>query len=58
MTTATKKREFLRLMDELRTEWFILEQNPHQPSNVNQINTLCKQMIQLNLTQQMIDEIE
>ncbi len=44
------------LMDAFRTEWFIYDVNsPLQPTNVNQINTICKQILNLNLTQNDID---
>lgn len=56
MTTATKKQEFERLLNSFRTEWFIYQDNPQEPKNINQINTICKQIINLNLTQQALDE--
>ena len=56
MTTETKKKEFDRLMDAFRTEWFIYQDNQDSPRNINQINTISKQIINLNLTQQSLDE--
>ena len=56
MTVETKKLEFDRLMAALRVEWFIYEDNLQFPKNINQINTLCNKIINLNLTQQQIDE--
>ena len=58
MTTATKKQEFDRLLSEFRTEWFVYQDNPEHPKNINQINTICNQIIHLNLTQQQLDEFE
>lgn len=56
MTIETKELEFVRLMNELRTEWFIMESALPKLNNVNQINALCARILQLSLTQQMIDE--
>ena len=56
MTTATKKQEFDKLIEAFRTEWFIYQDNTVAPKNINQINTICKQIINLNLTQQQLDE--
>ena len=56
MTVETKKLEFDRLMAALRVEWFIYQDNLQFPKNINQINTLCNKIINLNLTQQQIDE--
>lgn len=58
MTIATKKQEFERLMTAFRTEWFIFQDDTVHPKNINQINTICKQIINLNLTQQNLDESE
>ena len=56
MTTATKKQEFDNLLSAFRTEWFIYQDDTNTPKNINQINTICKQIINLNLTQQIFDE--
>jgi len=56
MTTATKKQEFDNLLSAFRTEWFIYQDDINTPKNINQINTICKQIINLNLTQQIFDE--
>ena len=56
MTPETKKKEFDRLMDAFRTEWYIYQDDPNSPKNINQINTISKQIINLNLTQQTFDE--
>lgn len=56
MTISTKKQEFDRLLASFRTEWFIYQDNSQDPKNINQINTICKQIINLNLTQQNLDD--
>ena len=43
MTTETKKKEFDRLMDAFRTEWFIYQDNQDSPRNINQINTMNRE---------------
>ena len=56
MTVETKELEFIRLMNELRTEWFIMDSSLPQLTNVNQINSICVQLLHLGLTQKMIDD--
>ena len=56
MTTATKLQEFERLMNALRTEWFVYQDDTRNPKNINQVNTLCNQIINLNLNQEQVDE--
>lgn len=56
MTIETKKKEFARLMSELRTEWFVFDMNPQDPKNINQINTLCNLIVNLGLTQDQVND--
>lgn len=45
-----------RLMQAMRTEWFVFETTkPEKPSNINQIVNIAQQIINLNLKQQDVE---
>lgn len=51
-----KLRVLDRLMQAMRTEWFVFETTkPEKPSNINQIVNIAQQIINLNLKQQDVE---
>lgn len=53
-----KVQHFKFLMDQLRTEWFVFDGAfPNNITNINQIRTLAKQILLLDLNQEVYDNL-
>ena len=53
-----KVQHFKSLMDQLRTEWFVFDGAfPNNITNINQIRTLAKQILLLDLNQEVYDNL-
>lgn len=55
---SKKLKRFKSLLFQLRTEWFLFESDGNNPKNINQINTLCKQILDLQYSQQEFEDEE
>lgn len=56
MTNEEKLKKFANLMDRMRTEWFVFDCGwPNNITNINQIRTLCNQILLLEYNQDDCD---
>lgn len=46
-----KAIEFKKLMDKMRTEWFIFDSGLPIPNNIKRIKNICKQISELDVSE-------
>lgn len=56
MSEKEKLNKLANLIDQMRTEWFVFDGGwPNEITNINQIRTICNQILELNFNQSDYD---